>query len=96
MGDPITGGTIYSLNSSKCDSGDILLQRILFIRPEWDYHEIWKRLFPIGVDMVSKAVSIIERGAAEYTPQDEMCATWEPSWDRPRLQRNELPELGVS
>ena len=26
--------------------------------------------------------------------QDESCATWEPSWDRPRLERRELLALG--
>jgi hypothetical protein len=28
-------------------------------------------------------------------PQDERCATWEPSWERAPLHRPELPELGA-
>lgn len=94
MGDAITGGTIYDLNSSKCDGGDIVLQELLFIKPSWNYHELWNALFPIGVEMVSRAVRLIEEGKAEYRTQDEECATWEPSWDRPRLKRNDLIMIG--
>ena len=93
MGDPIGGGTVYRLND-KCDGGEVLLQRFVFIDKSWDYHDLWARLFPIGVDMVSEAVKAIERGKAEYEPQDERFATWEPSWERPRLKRNELLQLG--
>lgn len=94
MGDAITGGTIYSLNSSKCDGGDIILQELLFIKPGWNYHELWNALFPMGVEMVSRAVRLIEDGKAEYRAQDEECATWEPSWERPRLKRNDLIMIG--
>lgn len=94
MGDAITGGTIYSLNSSKCDGGDIILQELLFIKPSWNYHELWNALFPMGVEMVSRAVRLIEKGKAEYKAQDEECATWEPSWERPRLKRNDLIMIG--
>lgn len=92
MGDFATGGTVYRL-SGKCDGGDILSQRMLFIDKGWDYHDLWSELFPIGVDMVVEAVGLIESGAAEWSPQDERFATWEPSWERPRLKRNELIAL---
>ena len=94
MGDFATGGTIYKLNS-KCDGGDILTQRMIFIDKSWDYHKLWHELFPIGVDMIVEAVDIIESGNAVWTPQNERYATWEPSWDRPRLRRNELIMLGA-
>ena len=94
MGDFATGGTIYKLDS-KCDGGDILTQRMIFIDRSWDYHKLWHKLFPIGVDMMVEAVDIIESGNAVWTPQDERYATWEPSWDRPRLRRNELIMLGA-
>lgn len=94
MGDAITGGTVYDLCSAKCDSGDIILQKTLFVKPSWDYHDIWEHLFPMGVGMLSEAVRLIEEGSVQRTPQDEECATWEPSWDRPRLKRNELLALG--
>jgi methionyl-tRNA formyltransferase len=94
MGDPITGGTIYRLDD-KCDGGDILLQRVQFIGREWDYHELWRRLFQQGVDMVSEACALIERtsNTQPERKQDEEFATWEPSWERQRLPRTELPQL---
>lgn len=97
MGDYLTGGTIYKL-SPRCDGGDIVLQKTLWVNPEWDYHQLWHELFPMGVEMVSEAVSLYEKkgGCVDSTPQDEACATWEPSWERPRLKRNDLIMLGCS
>lgn len=94
MGDYITGGTIYRLGQ-KCDGGEILLQKTLWINKKWDYHELWKHLFPMGVDMVQEAVSLIGSNRCEWVEQNECAATWEPSWDRPRLKRNELLRLGT-
>lgn len=92
MKDFATGGTVYKLNS-KCDGGDIILQEMLFIDPKWDYHDLWKELFPIGVKLLKEAVDQMEKGIQKEIPQDERFATWEPSWDRPRLKRNELIQL---
>lgn len=92
MGDFATGGTIYRLNS-KCDAGDIILQKMIFIDKKWDYHKLWEKLFPIGVEMLVEAVDLIEKGKQTETPQNERFATWEPSWERPRLKRNELLQL---
>ena len=50
MGDPITGGTVFRL-TRDCDGGNILLQRMQFIDKSWDYHELWRLLFPVGVEM---------------------------------------------
>ena len=93
MGDAITGATIYNLSGEKCDAGDILLQRVVFIDPSWDYHDLWRNIFPVGVEMVAEAVDVIERGEARWKKQDERFATWEPSWHRPRLYRGELLRL---
>lgn len=92
MGDKVSGGTIYKL-TSECDKGDILLQKHLLVNKDWDYHELWKHLFPMGIELISEAVRLIESGKAEWIPQDETLATWEPSWSRPRLKRNELLRL---
>lgn len=96
MGDYLTGGTIYKLDD-KCDGGDIVLQKQLWVDPKWDYHELWEHLFPIGVELVVEAVRLYEEynGKVPTTKQDEKYATWEPSWDRPRLKRNELMQLGL-
>lgn len=96
MGDFVTGGTIYDLKGTKCDGGDVILQKPIFISKGESYHDVWHRLFPLGVDMVSEAVRLIEAHKETRTPQEEIYATWEPSWDRPRLKRNELLQLGVT
>ena len=94
MGDPISGGTVYRL-TDKCDGGGIILQRTIFVDRAWDYHELWSQLFPVGVQMLSEACALIdETGNSQLeVEQDERFATWEPSWDRPRLKRNELLQL---
>lgn len=89
MGDKVTGGTVYWLND-KCDGGDIIDQRPVFILPGETYHDLWSRVFPVGVEMLCDAVDAIQAGRAKATPQDERCATWEPSFERPRLKRNDL------
>lgn len=96
MGDAVTGASIYRL-AEKCDGGDILLRRIVFVDKSWDYHELWEHIFPIGVDLVSEACKLIEDtgNTQPEEKQDEAFATWEPSWDRPRLRRNELLQLGI-
>lgn len=92
MKDPIAGGTIYRL-TDECDGGEILLQKWIHVDPAWDHHALWQRLFPIGIEMLVEAVAKIEKGEDTWTPQNPAYATWEPSWARPRLLRNELPRL---
>lgn len=96
MGDAVTGGTVYDLDSNKCDGGDIILQKMIFVDKSWSYHDLWRELFPIGIELILKAVELIEQGKETRTRQDERFATWEPSWERPRLKRNELLQLGVT
>lgn len=94
MGDFVTGATIYNLSGTVCDAGDILLQEVVFIDKGWDYHDLWSYMFPIGVRMVSEAVKLIENGGCNWRKQDEAFATFEPSWERPRLKRNDLILIG--
>lgn len=89
MGDYVSGGTVYRL-TDRTDGGDILRQELVWIRSEWSYHDLWRAIFPVGVRLLLEVVSDIERGAVHCIEQDESCATWEPSWDRPRLERKEL------
>lgn len=94
MGDFITGGTVYRL-TGECDGGEIINQRTLFVDKSWDYHDLWRELFPIGVEMILESVSAIKKGSVKGWEQDERFATFEPSWDRPRLKRNELMQIGT-
>lgn len=89
MNEAITGATVYWLNE-VIDGGDILIQKPIFIRKNWNYHELWREIFPVGVEMLCKAVETIEKGTAPKIEQDERFATWEPSFETKRLKRNEL------
>ena len=93
MSDSITGASVYWLNN-KVDGGDILIQKPVFIDRSWSYSDLWKEIFPIGVQMLCDSVDMIERGEAGRTPQDERFATWEPSFTVTRLKRNELIRIG--
>ncbi|MGN0905875.1 MAG: formyltransferase family protein [Bullifex sp.] len=93
MNDAITGGTVFWLNETV-DGGPILSQRVVFVDKAWDYHELWKHLFPIGVEMLCEAVDLIEKGSAPRVDQNKRFATWEPSFQTVRLKRNELIQLG--
>ena len=92
-GDAVTGGSVYRL-SSKVDGGSILLQRIQFVDRTWNHHDLWKRLFPQGVQMLRDAVKMLACGYVEGEPQEERFATWEPPFDATaRLYRPELLQL---
>ncbi len=92
-GDPVTGGTVYWLDK-VVDGGPVLLQRHLLVSRIWDHHELWRRLFPLGVQMVRDAVAMLERGEIVSEPQDPDFATWEPPFDATaRLYRPELYQL---
>lgn len=94
MHDGVTGATVYNLRGEKCDGGDVLLQKVVFIDPSWDYHDLWSEIFPIGVSLMAEAVKIIGSGSCKWERQDERFATWEPSWERTRLKRNDLIMIG--
>lgn len=93
-GDAVTGGSIYRLNSIV-DGGNILMQKLQFVDRRWDAHELWRRLFPAGVQMIRDIVRRMEQeGFIEGAPQDERFSTWEPPFDpTARLFRPELLQL---
>jgi len=95
MGDKITGGTIYWL-SDNMDGGDIAAQRHVFIRPGESASELWRRaLFPLGVELFGAVLDDIVGGTLVMIPQDNTCATWEPSIDRQPVFRPDLPRIGA-
>lgn len=91
----VTGGSIYWLNETV-DGGDIAAQRHVFIRPEDDATELWKReLAPLGLALFESVLRDIAAGVINQTPQDHSLATFEPSLDgAPRLYRPELLMVG--
>jgi methionyl-tRNA formyltransferase len=87
---------VYWLTDS-IDSGPIAAQQHVFIRPGETAETLWRgQLAPLGIRLLLKALADIDSGLAVRVPQDEQCATWEPSFDRPPLFRPELPQLGES
>lgn len=98
MGDAVTGATVYWL-TNRCDCGDILLQRPVFIdRLCEDYHNVWDDIRAIGPSLIADAIDMIEGGTAPMIPQDERFATWEPSTDRPLVPQRcliPLPPVGA-
>jgi methionyl-tRNA formyltransferase len=94
MGDSITGGSVYWL-SDVVDGGDLQARQFVFIGRGWDYHRLWRELFPLGVAMLSDAVKDIAEGKINRIPQSAKNATWEPAYDEhKRLFRPELLQLG--
>lgn len=95
MGDPITGASVYWLNN-VVDGGDILIQKPIFINKKWDYHTLWKKIFPIGVDLMVQACRMIENGTAPHIPQDNQFKTWEPPFDPDKkIYRGDLFQIGM-
>lgn len=94
MQDRIAGGTVFRLNN-RVDGGEILLQRVQHVAREWSHSDLWRELFPQGVEMLLEAVRLIETGEAEslWREQDERFATFEPQMAVGRLKRNELMML---
>lgn len=102
MGDPVAGGSVYWL-TDNVDGGPIAAQDWCFVPPAWrtaahpaeGASMLWKQeLFPMGVALLAKALRHLDNGVIVEVPQDELNATWEPSWDRPPLFKPELPQIG--
>lgn len=90
MGDPITGGTVYWLNSGV-DKGDIAAQDWCFIRKDEDYKALWRnKLSPMGLRLFEQVLTEIKKGNFPRTPQDEAYATWEPGLNPPPVTRPDL------
>lgn len=90
--DRITGGSVYHLTNG-IDAGPLAAQRTVLVRPDDTTSSLWARLFTVGVELLVQAADDHDAGRLAYVPQDEACATWEPSWERPRLYRPELTPL---
>jgi len=93
MGDPIAGGSVYWLGN-RVDGGPIAAADWCHVRPGTTASELWRdALFPMGVRLLVKALADLDEGRLVRVPQDEACATWEPSWSRPPVHRPDLPQL---
>jgi methionyl-tRNA formyltransferase len=86
MGDFLTGGTTFWLNSG-IDRGDIIEQEVVWIDPKLYAMDVKKaarilwegELQDIGVRLINKTVSDISHGVIKRLPQDNRFSTFEPS-----------------
>jgi methionyl-tRNA formyltransferase len=94
MGDRVTGGTVYWLSPSV-DAGPIAAQDYCLIPPGATPESLWRELLqPMGVRLLLKVISDLSGGKIIAIPQDERCATWEPSIDREPIFRPDLSRIG--
>lgn len=77
QGDAKTGVTIFWPDEG-IDTGPVLLQKEVDISPTDTQGSLYfDKLFPLGVEALTDAVDLIERGIAPRIPQDESQATYE-------------------
>lgn len=93
MRDPVAGGTVYWL-TDRVDGGPIARQAHVLVPPGWDHHRLWRALFGLGLHLFAEVLDDLKAGQVVQLAQDEACATWEPSWERPPLHRPEMLEIG--
>jgi len=78
FGDSVTGLTIFWPDKG-IDTGPILLQEAVAIEPDDTVGSLYfQKLFPMGVEAMSKAVRMVEAGTAPRIPQNHAEATYEP------------------
>lgn len=93
MGDAIAGGSVYWL-TNRMDGGPIAAADWCHVRPGMTATDLWRdQLFPMGLRLLEKVLADLDNGLIIRVDQDDACATWEPSWDRPPVERPDLMQL---
>ncbi|MBP8129446.1 MAG: methionyl-tRNA formyltransferase [Candidatus Hydrogenedentes bacterium] len=97
-GDLETGVSIMRLNA-EMDAGDVLMRESTPIGPEENAAELTARLAGLGAALMVRALELVERGDARFTPQDASRATYSKmiekrdghiAWNRPAQQIHNL------
>ncbi len=81
MGESVTGNTTMLLEEGL-DTGPILLQREVLIRPEQNAADLFDILAVDGAPLVVETLAGLESGSIKPTPQDHSLATLAPLLDR--------------
>lgn len=74
-GDPVSGVTIMRI-SMEMDAGDILIQEETPVGPDENAAELTVRLAEMGAVLLERALFLLERGDAQFRPQDSGVATY--------------------
>lgn len=81
LGDTRTGLTIFR-PVDGLDEGPVILQKETPIGPDETLGKVYfGRLFPMGIEALMEAADLVVNGRAEFTVQDETCASYE-GWCR--------------
>lgn len=72
-----TGVTIQHL-AAELDAGDVILQRVIGIRPDDTTASLLEALTDLGIEALDEALDLLEAGGAPGVPQDHSQATWAP------------------
>lgn len=81
-GERETGITVHEL-SEEYDTGGIILQEKLIVRPDETYGELEVRLAHLASEMAPRVLDIVATGAGSTCPQSEEMASYEPSYRGP-------------
>lgn len=84
-GDAETGITLHWVDE-KFDTGDILLQEPIPLKPDDTMTSLQYKSAQVGTDMLVRGVELIEAGDPPHIPQDNSQATYY-SWPSPADQR---------
>ncbi|HHY39038.1 MAG TPA: methionyl-tRNA formyltransferase, partial [Clostridia bacterium] len=76
-GEEITGVTTMYMDEGF-DTGDIILQMAVAIKPDDNYKSLHDRLAEAAADLVAETVKLIAKGKAPRISQDHSKATWAP------------------
>ena len=76
-GDTVSGVTIMHM-ATELDAGDIIAQEATEIGPDETAEELYRRLSVLGAGLLVQAVSAIEAGISQRTPQNGAEATLAP------------------
>jgi methionyl-tRNA formyltransferase len=86
-GDPTTGITIMFMNE-KCDEGDMVLKKEIYIEENETFGTLHDKLSVIGSDCLLQALDLIELGKAKPVKQDNSDATYAPMIKKSMCQIN--------
>jgi methionyl-tRNA formyltransferase len=76
-GDKVSGVTTQWM-AEKLDSGAVILQRETPIAPDETTGDLWRRLTPIGAEVLRETMRLMEAGTAPRVPQEETQVTLAP------------------
>ena len=77
-GDAVTGVSTQWM-AEKLDAGDIILQREISISSDESSGELFEKLVPLGAQVLSETLRLMQNGTAPRVPQDESMATFAPT-----------------